>query len=65
MPIGLVKKSILEKLHPKFKGPAQLPSNFIKNITGLGGKSIPKLGKIGRRFNTPALGKKRNRLTHK
>lgn len=58
MPTGLVKKAILDKLQPKFKGPARLPSNFLKNITGAG-TSVPHLGKIGRRFNTPSFGKRK------
>lgn len=64
MPIGLINKTIADKLHPKFKGPAKLPSNFLKNITGLG-KSVPHLGKIGRKFNVPAFGKRRKKVGRK
>lgn len=46
MPVGL---------KPAFRGPAQLPSNFLKNIPGLGVK-IPHLGGVGRKFNGPNFG---------
>lgn len=43
---------------PDGRAPAKLPSNFLKNTTGLTEKQ-PRFAKIGNQFNVPGLGFKR------